>query len=160
MIKILQLSALIMATTFVSPVLSATAASNVPSEPTASESISDSSSQPKLSVVERMRAITPVDYRKWSIRSGCISSTRVKRIKFIDDRTALLSLLGKKKAVLRLETSCPGIKRHGFSYASDGQRLCTRHTRFSVLGGVYACKVASISPYMELEDPPELQEYD
>lgn len=164
MIKILQLSALIIATTFVSPVLSATAASKVPSEPTASESISesisDSSGQPKLSVVERMRAITPVDYRKWSIRSGCISSTRVKRIKFIDDRTALLSLLGKKKAVLRLETSCPGIKRHGFSYASDGQRLCTRHTRFSVLGGAYACKVASISPYMELEDPPELQEYD
>lgn len=174
MIKILQLSAIKNATAAISatgctsatvltiaiaitpsPLLAGTTTNPVKTATTTADV-----EAPKLSVVERMRGITQLNYKKWSIRSGCINSSRIRRIKFLDDSTALLSLVGKKKAVLKLASRCPGIKKNGFSYASDGQRLCTRHTRFSVLGGSYACKVASIDPYLELEDPSELQEYD
>lgn len=161
MIKILQLSAIKSAILLLialvlasSPILAATGSSATDS------SVNNQIEKPELSVVERMRAITPLNYKKWSIRSGCINSSRIKRIKFLDDSTALVSLMGKKTAVLKLASRGPGIKKRGFSYASEGQRLCTRHTRFSVLGGTYACKVASIDPYIGLEDPPELQEYD
>jgi hypothetical protein len=102
-----------------------------------------------------MWAIESADYKKWSIRSECINTGLLSRIRLLDDRTAVIKLLGKKKAILRLATSCPDIKKHGFSCVSNGQRLCTRHTRFEALGGSYACKVASTSPYLELEDPPE-----
>ena len=156
MIMILQLSAIIIVTACASTFTSAAATTS----PTIDTSINTEIEKPQLSLVERMKAITPVNYKKWSIRGGCINSSRIKRIKFLDDRTALLSLVGKKKAVLRLASNCPGIKRHGFSHASDGQRICTRYSRFSVLGGSYACKVASIDPYLELEDPPELKEFE
>ncbi|MDG1164294.1 MAG: hypothetical protein P8P26_08510 [Porticoccaceae bacterium] len=155
MIKILQLSAII-TTIFlsVSP-FAATGDNPFPEEQIEAELVT-----PDLSIVERMWAIESIDYKKWSICSGCINTGRISRIRLLDYRTAVIKLLGKKKAILSLATSCPGIKKHGFSYVSNGQRLCTRHTRFEVLGGSYACKVASISPYLELEDPPEQQEFD
>jgi len=153
MIKILQLSAIIFAIALAFPAAAATSPVTVPAANTATN-------QTELSVVERMRGITQVNPRKWRIRSGCINSNHVRRIRFLEDRPAILSLLGKKKAVLTLASRCPGISKRGFSYVSDGKRLCTKHTRFTVLGGTYACKVGSIDPYVGLEDPPELKEYD
>ena len=107
-----------------------------------------------LSIIERVRSMQGIDPKKWGIRNGCINSSRIKKIRFLDDQTAMLSLRGKKKAVMRLETVCPGIKRSGFSRVKDSVRLCIRFDRFIVLGGSSSCRVGSIEPYVELVDPP------
>ena len=99
-----------------------------------------------LSIIERVRSIQGIDPKKWGIRNGCINSSRIKKIRFLDDQTAMLSLRGKKKAVMRLETVCPGIKRSGFSRVKDSVRLCIRFDRFIVLGGSSSCRVGSIEP--------------
>ncbi|MDC3249426.1 hypothetical protein OAU08_04250, partial [Porticoccaceae bacterium] len=126
MIKILQLSAIIFAIALAFPAAAATSPVTVPAANTATNTATN---QTELSVVERMRGITQVNPRKWRIRSGCINSNHVRCIRVLDDRTAILSLLGKKKAVLTLASRCPGISKRGFSYVSDGKRLCTKHTR-------------------------------
>ena len=161
MIKILQLSTIIIATIFIaSPTFGATAQQPPPADQVQSELIMSELDAPVLSIVDRMRGIENVKDKKWSISRGCINSGRFLKIKFLDDRTAMIKMLGKKKVILRLATSCPGIKKHGFLHVTKGRRICERHSRFEVLDGTYGCKVASISPYMELEDPPPLEELD
>jgi|GEM_PF-299551 hypothetical protein len=113
-----------------------------------------------LSIVDRIKSIQSVNARDWGIRKGCISSSRVRKIKFLDDQTAMLTLRGKKKAILRLGSACPGIKRNGYARINDGIQLCKRFDSFSVLGGTFSCRVASIDPYVELVDPPSLATYD
>ena len=113
-----------------------------------------------LSIIERVRSIQGIDPKKWGIRNGCINSSRIKKIRFLDDQTAMLSLRGKKKAVMRLETVCPGIKRSGFSRVKDSVRLCIRFDRFIVLGGSSSCRVGSIEPYLELVGPPAVASLD
>jgi hypothetical protein len=115
----------------------------------------DSSDQAKngtasLSIIECVRSIQGIDPKKWGIRNGCINSSRVKKIRFLDDQTAMLSLRGKKKAIMRLETACPGIKCSGFSRVKDSARLCRKFDRFNVLGGSFSCRVASIDPALEI----------
>ncbi len=90
----------------------------------------------------------------WKVRNGCVSSSRIKRIKFIDDKTALVTMYGKKTAILRLQTECPGIKRSGYVSYRSGSRLCARFDRLSVMGGSgYSCRIASIEPFVALEEP-------
>ena len=113
-----------------------------------------------LSIVERMKSIQGVNAKDWGIRKGCIASSRIRKIKFLDDQTAMLTLRGKKKAVLRLGSACPGIKRNGYARINDGIQLCKKFDSFTVLGGTFSCRVASIDPYVELVDPPSLATYD
>lgn len=160
MIKILQLHTIIVTILITSPTFGATAQQPPPADPEESELNMSELDAPALSIVDRMHGIENVKDKTWSIRRGCINSGRVIKIKFLDDRTAMIKMLGKKKAILRLSSSCPGIKKHGFLHVTKGRRICERHSRFEVLGGTYGCKVASISPYMELQDPPALEELD
>ena len=114
----------------------------------------------RLSIVDRIKSIQGVNPKEWGIRKGCISSSHVKKIKFLDDQTAMLTLRGKKKAILRLGSACPGIKRNGYARINDGIKLCKKFDSFSVLGGTFSCRVASIDPYVELTDPPSVAIYD
>ena len=72
----------------------------------------------KLSIVDRIKSIQSVNAKDWGIRKGCIASSRIRKIKFLDDQTAMLTLRGKKKAILRLGSACPGIKRNGYARTS------------------------------------------
>ena len=90
----------------------------------------------------------------WKVRNGCLSSNRIKRVKFIDDKTALVTMFGKKTAILRLERECPGIKRSGYMSYRSGGRLCAKFDRLSMMGGSgYSCRIASIEAFVELEEP-------
>jgi hypothetical protein len=90
----------------------------------------------------------------WKVRNGCLPANRIKRINFIDDKTALVTMFGKKTAILRLQTECPGIKRSGYVSYRSNSRLCARFDRLSVMGGSgYSCRIASIEPFVTLEEP-------
>lgn len=168
MIKILQALVLVIVASFASALsLSVSAQAQDSNQNTQSDSSQSTlavsqkdSAEADLSVLERMWAIQQLDYKRWGIRNGCISNGRIKRIKFMDDRSAMINMYGKKKAIMRLENRCPGIKKHGFLHVTDGKRLCIKNSRFQVLGGGFNCKIASIDPYVGLEEPPELQEFD
>ena len=109
----------------------------------------------KKSLAEQLTAIDEkANPAGWRVRNGCLPSNRIKRVKFIDDKTALVTMFGKKTAILRLERECPGIKRSGYmSFRSSG-RLCAKFDRLSVMGGSgYSCRIASIEAFVELEEP-------
>jgi hypothetical protein len=112
------------------------------------------------SLIDQVRAFQQVNPKKYNIRNGCINTGRIKRIKFLDDRTAMISMFDKKKAIMRLSSNCPGIKRRGFAQISVGRRLCTKSSSFTVLGNTFSCRIGSIEPYIELEDPPEQEKSD
>ena len=107
------------------------------------------------SLSEQIRAIDQeAGSAGWKVRNGCVPSNRIKRIKFIDDKTALMTMYGKKTAILRLQTECPGIKRSGYVSYRSGGRLCARFDRLSVMGGSgYSCRIASIEAFVALEEP-------
>jgi len=120
-----------------------------------SEDNIDAPAPAKESLTDQLTAIDQkAGSAGWKVRNGCLSSNRIKRVKFIDDKTALVTMFGKKTAILRLERECPGIKRSGYmSYRSSG-RLCAKFDRLSVMGGSgYSCRIASIEPFVELEKP-------
>ena len=112
------------------------------------------------SLMARLGEIDPIDEKKWGIHKGCLDLSRIKKISFIDDQSAIISLGGKKKAILRLGSVCTGIKSHGFMLIRNDAKVCERFTQFQVLGGMSSCRVAAIDPYVELEDPPEREIFD
>tara|TARA_B110000503_G_scaffold141860_1_gene236738 strand:+ start:7008 stop:7463 length:456 start_codon:yes stop_codon:yes gene_type:complete len=105
------------------------------------------------SLTEEMESIDQaVTADAWNIRNGCVPLRRVRRIEFVDDQTAIITLFGKKKVVLRLQRVCPGIKRNGFLHENRGHRLCEGFDRFTVLGGsMTSCRVESLEPYITIE---------
>ena len=109
----------------------------------------------KVSLADQVKAMDKkAGAAGWKVRNGCLPANRIKRIKFIDDQTALISMFGKKTAILRLQTECPGIKRSGYVTYRSNSRLCARFDRLSVLGGSgYSCRIASIEPFVALEEP-------
>ena len=117
----------------------------------AKESLSD-----KLSAIDK-----EAGSGGWKVRNGCLPANRIKRIKFVDDKTALITLFGKKTAILRLQTECPGIKRSGYVSYRSNSRLCARFDRLSVMGGSgYSCRIASIEPFVALEEPVLEKDFD
>ncbi|MDG1164703.1 MAG: hypothetical protein P8N61_04965 [Porticoccaceae bacterium] len=113
------------------------------------------------SLMARLGEIDPIDEKKWGIHKGCLDLSRIKKISFIDDQSAIISLGGKKKAILRLGSVCTGIKSHGFMLIRNNAKVCERFTRFKALvGGMSSCIVAAIDPYVEIEDPPEREIFD
>jgi hypothetical protein len=115
-----------------------------------------SSSQKASSLVDQLSSIeAEVDPVAWN---GCVTLRRVKRIKFLDDQTALMSMRNRnpdrKKIILKLRRQCPGIKRNGYIHRASGQRLCVGFDRFIVMGSSgYSCRVESLEPYIDIEEP-------
>lgn len=116
MIKILQVTALVIVASFTSSMSFSAPAKAQDNDNNLNDQVtSQTETAPAApSVLQRMWAIQKLDYKKWGIRKGCISNGKIKRIKFIDDRSAMISMFGKKKAIMRLKNRCPGIKKHGF----------------------------------------------
>jgi hypothetical protein len=73
-------------------------------------SSSDQNAVQPQSLADQAKGIEDsIDVSDWKIRNGCVMLRRIKRIRFVDDQTALLSMRGKKQIVLRLQRNCPGI---------------------------------------------------
>jgi len=122
---------------------------------TAASNPAPASAGEKESLSDQIKAIgKEAGSAGWKVRNGCLPANRIKRINFIDDKTALVTMFGKKTAILRLQTECPGIKRSGYVSYRSNSRLCARFDRLSVMGGSgYSCRIASIEPFVALEEP-------
>lgn len=111
------------------------------------------------SLTDQLKAIEDeVNPAAWNIRGGCVTLNRVKRIKFLDDQTALMSMRNRnpdrKKIILKLRRECPGIKRNGYIHRTSGLRLCAGFDRFVVMGSSgYSCRIESLEPYVNIEEP-------
>lgn len=111
------------------------------------------------SLTDQLKTIEDeVNPAAWNIRNGCVTLNRIKRIKFLDDQTALMSMRNRnpdrKKIILKLRRECPGIKRNGYIHQTNGLRLCVGFDRFVVMGSSgYSCRIASLEPYINIEEP-------
>ena len=74
-----------------------TSDSSDPSDAGAKESLSD-----KLSAIDKEAGSSG-----WKVRNGCLPANRIKRIKFVDDKTALITLFGKKNRNLAFADRVP-----------------------------------------------------
>ena len=101
------------------------------------------------SVVESAQDLDPKD---WGIRNGCISRSRIRHMHFVDDETAIIDIMGKKKVLLTMRRECRGIKREGFITRVRGNSLCARFDRFEVLDTGMPCSIKSLEPYIEPEE--------
>ena len=101
------------------------------------------------SVVESAQDLDPKD---WGIRNGCISRSRIRHMHFVDDETAIIDIMGKKKVLLTMRRECRGIKREGFITRVRGNSLCARFDRFEVLDTGMSCSIKSLEPYIEPEE--------
>ena len=107
------------------------------------------------SVVESAQDLDPKD---WGIRNGCISRSRIRHMHFVDDETAIIDIMGKKKVLLTMRRECRGIKREGFITRVRGNLLCARFDRFEVLDTGMSCSVKSLEPYIEPEEDEDIEE--
>lgn len=123
--------------------------------PDASAPTANTAATKKKSLTDQLAAIDQkAGTAGWKVRNGCLPANRIKRIKFVDDKTALVTMYGKKTAILRLRTECPGIRRSGYTLFRTNSRLCAKFDRVSVMGGSgYSCRIASIEPFVALEEP-------
>ena len=103
-------------------------------------------------LVSEMEAELGLDPKEFGIRNGCISRSRIKSIRWIDDQSAIVRMMGKKKVLLTLRKECRGIKRHGYISKVKGNQLCERFDRMEVLKFGTLCVVESLEPYIELPD--------
>ena len=101
------------------------------------------------SVLERLEQIEEVDPKGWGIRNGCISRARIKSIHFIDDQSAIVNMMGKKKILLTMRRECRGIKREGYITRVRGNTLCAKFDRFEVIDRGLSCAIKSFEPYIE-----------
>ncbi|MDG2145103.1 MAG: DUF6491 family protein [Porticoccaceae bacterium] len=107
------------------------------------------------SVVESAQDLDPKD---WGIRNGCISRSRIRHMHFVDDETAIIDIMGKKKVLLTMRRECRGIKREGFITRVRGNSLCARFDRFEVLDTGMSCSIKSLEPYIEPEVDEDIDE--
>ena len=107
------------------------------------------------SVVHSAQDIDPKD---WGIRNGCMSRSRIRHMHFVDDETAIIDIMGKKKVLLTMRRECRGIKREGFITRVRGNSLCARFDRFEVLDTGMSCSIKSLEPYIEDEEDEDIEE--
>ena len=100
-------------------------------------------------VLERLDQIEEVDPKGWGIRNGCVSRARIKSIHFVDDQSAIINMMGKKKILLTMRKECRGIKREGYITRVRGGMLCAKFDRFEVIGRGLSCAIKSFEPYVE-----------
>ena len=101
------------------------------------------------SVIEKLEQIEGVDYKDWGIRNGCISRSRIRNIHFIDDQSAIIKMMGKKKILLTMRRECHGIAREGYISRVRGGQLCAKFDRFEVIDRGMSCAIKSLEPYVE-----------
>jgi hypothetical protein len=99
-----------------------------------------------------------LDPKDWGIRNGCISRSRVRHMHFVDDETAIIDIMGKKKVLLTMRRECRGIKREDFITRVRGNSLCARFDRFEVLDTGISCAIKSLEPYIEPEEVEDIEE--
>ena len=99
-----------------------------------------------------------LDPKDWGIRNGCISRSRIRHMHFVDDETAIIDIMGKKKVLLTMRRECRGIKREGFITRVRGNSLCARFDRFEVLDTGMSCSVKSLEPYIEPDEDEDIEE--
>jgi len=101
------------------------------------------------SVLVKLEQIEEVDPKEWGIRNGCISRSRIRSIRFIDDQSAIVKMMGKKKILLTMRKECNGIAREGFITRVNGNKLCAKFDRFEVIDRGISCAIESFEPYIE-----------
>jgi len=94
-----------------------------------------------------------VNLEGWGIYNGCISSNRIRKIKVLDNYSAMLDLVDGKQVKIRFMKHCEGIKRHGFVYTARNNMFCTHNYSVRVLNTGAHCQVDSLEPYFENEMP-------
>ena len=99
-----------------------------------------------------------LDPKDWGIRNGCISRSRIRHMHFVDDETAIIDIIGRKKVLLTMRRECRGIKREGFITRVRGNSLCARFDRFEVLDTGISCAIKSLEPYIEPEEVEDIEE--
>ena len=99
-----------------------------------------------------------LDPKDWGIRNGCISRSRIRHMHFVDDETAIIDIMGRKKVLLTMRRECRGIKREGFITRVRGNSLCARFDRFEVLDTGMSCSIKSLKPYIEPEEDEDIEE--
>ncbi|MDC0053737.1 DUF6491 family protein [Gammaproteobacteria bacterium] len=99
-----------------------------------------------------------LDPKDWGIRNGCISRSRIRHMHFVDDETAIIDIMGRKKVLLTMRRECRGIKREGFITRVRGNSLCARFDRFEVLDTGISCAIKSLEPYIEPEEVEDIEE--
>jgi hypothetical protein len=109
---------------------------------------------PVLDSSDEFVALDPAD---WGIRNDCVSRSRIRNIRFVDDQTAIIDMMGKKKILLTMRKECRGIKRHGYITQVRGNQLCARFDRFEVIDRGMICAVGSLEPFIP---PVETNETD
>ena len=99
-----------------------------------------------------------LDPKDWGIRNGCISRSRIRHMHFVDDETAIIDIIGRKKVLLTMRRECRGMKREGFITRVRGNSLCARFDRFEVLDTGISCAIKSLEPYIEPEEVEDIEE--
>ena len=94
-----------------------------------------------------------LDPAEWGIRNGCISTQRIRNVDVLDNRTAVLQMLGGKKILMRFRNKCPGIRHNGFVYSSRTGQLCARFDSVRVLNRGNVCLLESFEPFVEVDLP-------
>lgn len=105
-----------------------------------------------VSIVDRLHAIDQVDGRDWGIRNGCISLNRIRKINFVDDQSAVVTLGRGKEVILRLRQACRGIRSEAFIYRTRGHQLCERFDSLRLVSSERDCFIQSIEPYVKIEE--------
>ena len=117
----------------------------------------DNQKAPLVPVLDSSDESLVLDPADWGIRNGCISRSRIKNIRFVDDQTAIIDIMGKKKILLTMRKECRGIKKHGYITQVRGNQLCARFDRFEVIDRGAICAVGSLEPFIP---PVETNETD
>ena len=105
-------------------------------------------------VIEPKSVDYDVDRKEWGIQNGCINTNRLRSMKFLTKRTALLEMLGNKYILMTLDRSCPGVLRGGVSYETRNSRLCERFDRITSIETGVGCGIKYFEPYIQpIEDP-------
>ena len=97
--------------------------------------------------------VDDVEPREWGIRNNCVSINRIRNFSLIDNKSAVLEMLGGKKILMRFKQDCSGLRHNGFVYSSRSGQLCARFDSIKVLQQGSVCRLESFEPYIELEEP-------
>ncbi len=101
-----------------------------------------------------------LDPAEWGIHNGCIRTSRIKSLRFIDETSALIEISNNKTIMMKLKQRCPGVKNHGISYKTQTGTLCARMDFVTSLQTRFSCQIESFEPYLTLDDPSANMEED
>lgn len=101
-----------------------------------------------LSLFAGAKSAGATDSEDWGITDRCITETRISKVTFRDDRTAMVSLTDSRKLIMTLKQTCPGIQQNGYVHRTENNRLCCGDV-LRVLESGRACVIDSLEPHRE-----------